>query len=638
MKTTHSFFRLFSFFLFSASLSHGQEINLGSSAVGSTGALDGWSSNMVIREEAIYVNDTPDEVTLTGTTFEFGVGNPRSRVTPFLVQLNDTNSNGNFTDDNDFEVLAIGTTRVSGIDFNAAGVVSFPFNESNESFALPAGTALGAAYMDSNPNGTGGEGGSVIPFDGNVPAGEMWYAGNSGPTHPNPIEVGTLLSGLPAAGVENRNYQFSIKVIIGELEDADGDGIPGSIEALYDFLSDSNPADAELDQDSDDSSNLEEFTLGTDLEDPDTDDDEILDGHESNTGIWVSETDTGTDPRNADSDGDSLPDGVETNDGNFVDLDQTGTDPNKEDSDDDDWGDREEISFGSDAQDGNSFPDLILLGTDDLPATGGVVDGWRSNLIVDEGRGYTNETGSTQVIRPTHFRFRVGNVRSRVTPLIVKINDLNGDGNFYDDNDFTVMAIGTTRIANDDYTATGRWLFTFDEVGAEFELADGERIAPAFIDADPDGLNGGEGSVIPYTGGVTPGEMWYNGTGGEPHPSPPTPLDLGGNLTGPPAAGVEDRDYFFQIGYEIGGSLSGLTITSIFYLDGAVTLTWDSKPNRVYAVEYLTDLETSWIEQNDSWNSQGDSTTFTFPANPGFGFPDFSLIPSALFRVRDVTP
>lgn len=163
---------------------------------------------------------------------------------------------------------------------------------------------------------------------------------------------------------------------------------------------------------------------------------------------------------------------LKTNDGNFVDLTQTGSDPNKEDSDNDNWGDHEEISFGSDAQDGNDFPELQLLVTDDVPALGGAVDGWRSNLIVDEGRGYTNETGSTQVIRPTHFRFRVGNVCSRVTPLIVKMNDTNANGDFFDDNDFTVMAIGLPRVANTDYTATGRWLFAFDDADSEFELED----------------------------------------------------------------------------------------------------------------------------------------------------------------------
>ncbi|MDC0302785.1 hypothetical protein OAL23_01315, partial [bacterium] len=190
MITKNNILTLCATFILLPISTEGQEIPLGSSAVGDTGGIDGWSSNMVIREEAIYINTTPDEITISGTTFEFGVGNARSRVTPFLVQLNDTNDNGDFTDDNDFQVLAVGTTREAGIDYATTGVFSLPFSESASAFTVAPGTAVGAAFMDSNPDGTGGEAGSVIPFDGGVPVGAMWYAGNSGTTHPNPIGIG----------------------------------------------------------------------------------------------------------------------------------------------------------------------------------------------------------------------------------------------------------------------------------------------------------------------------------------------------------------------------------------------------------------------------------------------------------------
>lgn len=55
----------------------------------------------------------------------------------------------------------------------------------------------------------------------------------------------------------------------------------------------------------------EEFVLGTDPNDNDSDDDTLLDGTETNTGIWVSALDTGTDPLSNDSDGDGLSDGYE---------------------------------------------------------------------------------------------------------------------------------------------------------------------------------------------------------------------------------------------------------------------------------------------------------------------------------------
>ena len=67
----------------------------------------------------------------------------------------------------------------------------------------------------------------------------------------------------------------------------------------------------------------------------DTDYDGIPDNYETNTGTWVSATDTGTDPNNADTDGDGLLDGVETNTGVYVSPDDTGTNPNLADTDGD---------------------------------------------------------------------------------------------------------------------------------------------------------------------------------------------------------------------------------------------------------------------------------------------------------------
>jgi len=58
----------------------------------------------------------------------------------------------------------------------------------------------------------------------------------------------------------------------------------------------------------------------------DLDSDGILDVFETNTGTYVSPTDTGTDPNDADSDDDGLDDGAEV---------ALGTDPNDEDSDGD---------------------------------------------------------------------------------------------------------------------------------------------------------------------------------------------------------------------------------------------------------------------------------------------------------------
>lgn len=60
--------------------------------------------------------------------------------------------------------------------------------------------------------------------------------------------------------------------------DTDGDGIPDSIEDLYAFLDPNNAADAAADEDGDRLSNLDEFRLGTGLNDSDSDNDGTPDG------------------------------------------------------------------------------------------------------------------------------------------------------------------------------------------------------------------------------------------------------------------------------------------------------------------------------------------------------------------------
>ena len=108
---------------------------------------------------------------------------------------------------------------------------------------------------------------------------------------------------------------------------------------------------AECDPDEDNVTNIVEMANGTNPNDPDTDNDGLSDGVETNTGIFVSVSDTGTNPKSADTDGDGLSDSSENpalawdpeNAAN-----QPGTDPNDPDSDDDTVSDGEEIAAGTD--------------------------------------------------------------------------------------------------------------------------------------------------------------------------------------------------------------------------------------------------------------------------------------------------
>ena len=106
----------------------------------------------------------------------------------------------------------------------------------------------------------------------------------------------------------------------------------------------------------DGSPNGAELANGTGIDDPDSDDDMFQDGVETNTGVWVSATDTGTDPLDDDSDDDTILDGVENHDlpfdaGNAA---TPGSDPNIWDTDGDLANDGYEIANGSDPTDPGS--------------------------------------------------------------------------------------------------------------------------------------------------------------------------------------------------------------------------------------------------------------------------------------------
>ena len=146
-------------------------------------------------------------------------------------------------------------------------------------------------------------------------------------------------------------------------EDDDEDGLPDSwVEALVDNLDDLNgngagpgPGAGTGDFDGDGLTDLDEYEeTKTDPTKADTDGDGLSDGVETNTGTYVSATNTGTNPKKADSDKDGLADGVETNTGELVDEENTGTDPNNADTDGDGYKDGGEITGGTDPNDENS--------------------------------------------------------------------------------------------------------------------------------------------------------------------------------------------------------------------------------------------------------------------------------------------
>lgn len=166
-----------------------------------------------------------------------------------------------------------------------------------------------------------------------------------------------------ARGSVTPNWEIN-KVIIETLTDNDGDGMSNSFEELYDFLDPDNAADAAMDEDNDGLENLEEFQRGTIPNDADTDDDGYTDGVETETGKWTSAVDTGTSPLIDDTDQDGLLDGIENPDLGYNADDpenQPGTDPNKDNTDGDFALDASEIANGSDPTDPRDVPEILLF-------------------------------------------------------------------------------------------------------------------------------------------------------------------------------------------------------------------------------------------------------------------------------------
>ena len=182
-------------------------------------------------------------------------------------------------------------------------------------------------------------------------------------------QVDSYLEGAPTGDpIEGNVFKFYVT-------DADGDGLPDAYELAHTDPPSTTALNPEDDLENagagDGLTNMEEYLIGTDPTNPDTDGDTLQDGDEvagaglrpptsptdsdtdqdglddgaeTNTGAYISATDTGTNPTVIDSDGDGFGDGAETNTGIFVDKTDTGTSPTMADSDSDGAGDWYEIA------------------------------------------------------------------------------------------------------------------------------------------------------------------------------------------------------------------------------------------------------------------------------------------------------
>lgn len=210
-------------------------------------------------------------------------------------------------------------------------------NRTNETLFTKSGSSNNAITV------TPGSSPSVLPSKSN------FVIESSGPATPviirySALEVAEASEGFVAVnGLE-----------ITQTIDTDNDGIPDDVESASGV---SNPtvADSDLDPDNDGLTSLEEYYVGTNISDDDTDFDGLKDGPEVN--------DHGTNPFSPDSDNDGLTDGQEINelasnplnansdgDAELIDTDGSG-EPNK-------FSDFWEFLAGSALNDGTNYPDI----------------------------------------------------------------------------------------------------------------------------------------------------------------------------------------------------------------------------------------------------------------------------------------
>ena len=569
------------------------------------GGADGWSGVSVLETP---IGDPGDGSTMgTVTKFNFFADPGRSgtlsllehRVTPLLIEF----------DGIDYKIVGIGTERTPTSD-----------GEFNFDFGLISGTdqvdtaspnTFHIAVLQQRDN-VDDVGSGAIPFGG-AGGGGMFQMNVAGPNHMPMVDDVVTAGHASAAG--GRNYAFNFEVDFTPAVDTDEDGMTDAWEDEHGLNKD-DAADATGDPDNDGSENLEEFQRRTDPNDADTDDDDLEDGVETNTGTYVNADDTGTDPKNSDTDGDGiedgaesiaginpndpdtdddgLRDGVENNSGNFVDASMTGTDPLDVDTDNDLIPDGREVIEGTNPNDMGDSADGTVGGQMVL-AEGPNVDGWLYTLYVDETRVFVLPDGPASAL---NFNFIAANDTGRVTPFIAEVVAPNS---------FIVRAIGTTRVGGVDWFGLGEQSFPFSD---EDEPTVQDGWAVGIYTANADGTNGSSPVSFATDTGV---DGWITGAASDEVGTPSLVLNeppmLGESGTSPTAFGF--RSYAFQIATGSAGPELAITDVSIS-ADDMITLTWNSKSGKSYGIFYGFDLTEFLSDVEDSLPSGGATTTHTF--------------------------
>ena len=453
--------------------------------------------------------------------------------------------------------------------------------------------------------------------------------------------------------------------------DVDLDGLIDAWELEH--FPDLTAQTADGDPDSDGLNNLAEQNASTDPNDNDTDDDGLTDGVETNTGTFVSLTDTGTDPLNDDTDGDGLKDNVETNTGTFVGLTDTGTDPHDSNTDNDRVSDGAEVENGSDPHDptdpipptldelligrwtfepgeelidltGN-FPDLLLVDAGD-PAVVTVVDG-RGVLDVNGAGDVATGFAATNSDEGEYVGPPIENKTLVTWVTLQSFDDVAIAGSA-----MTLDSVGADNFDGIIFAEreTNRWMAgssdfqrtqDFDPGFEEDTLGERTMMAITYEHLDDGievvGYRNGE-AIGSYTAGDK--SSWESGDAeilfGLRHGG------TGGGPGGLDALIDEARlygdfltaDQIARLFREGPDSIDRFEITDLVReTNGNLTLTWESRPGQLFAIEESASLNAPWeVIGTDlpAADTPSETTSATVEIDPN--------LTEAFYRVRRLPP
>ena len=381
--------------------------------------------------------------------------------------------------------------------------------------------------------------------------------------------------------------------------------------------------------------NGSEFRLPTDPTAADTDGDGLNDGVETGTGIFVSANDTGSSPLIPDTDADGLTDSAEVLGNNPKGFK---SDPNRNDSDGDGFSDMDEVLIGSNPSSSGDVPDTYhaqLTNTSQLnpggldvlaaanmifsgqaPGIGGSVNGvefedifWGDEMLLSNGVSIQGTVAGG--IRTANTLGSLSGDDADVLAAIansINYYNVGTDGTITFTNLPAGLPVLVQMITSDAASSVNNWGGVFSLSVIDTVTQESVHIITFDAGTEPDNF---DAQLVSFSATVD-----SNGT-----------LQVFVDQTRPDHHAGISAIVVLAAGQVLPLQINSLRIDAE---NPSVSIEWDSRVNKVYAIEVSEDLML-WEELDDNVISEGDLTTFTdtqIPLNS----------PRRFYRVHEMEP